>query len=302
MFSFHSKYFVYRELKRAPQKLSFCFKCPDTGTVRILGNILYARLGVRLQQAYNSALLSNTVSLAKTSFDLVEVECSDIGLVLSDRKTRVLTCNVESQPPLRSRQGQILEEVSDFKYLDSRINSSEKDIKVRNSLAWQALNDTSSIWSSSLFRDLKIRLFQATIDSVLLYGCKGGVTYYHYGSYTPWIPMDHIPPCSAVSITPVGETESPTHTPRRPSNFIRKDRLGLAGHCCRSPELPASQLVVWQPTHGHLRRARSPSVYIHRNPDEGGQGRIHQRSNSHTAWTTERARQPSDYSSSAEAA
>ena len=28
-------------LKRAPQKLSFCFKCPDIGTVRILGNILY---------------------------------------------------------------------------------------------------------------------------------------------------------------------------------------------------------------------------------------------------------------------
>ena len=40
MFSVHSKYFVYRELKRTPQKLSFCFKCPDTGTVRILGNIL----------------------------------------------------------------------------------------------------------------------------------------------------------------------------------------------------------------------------------------------------------------------
>ena len=36
MFSFHSKFFVYRWLKRAPQKLSFCFKCPDTGqhTVR----------------------------------------------------------------------------------------------------------------------------------------------------------------------------------------------------------------------------------------------------------------------------
>ena len=34
MFSFHSKYSVYRELKRAPQKLSFCFKCQDTGTVR----------------------------------------------------------------------------------------------------------------------------------------------------------------------------------------------------------------------------------------------------------------------------
>ena len=39
MFSFHSKYFVYRELKKAPQKLSFCFKWPDTGTVRTLGNL-----------------------------------------------------------------------------------------------------------------------------------------------------------------------------------------------------------------------------------------------------------------------
>ena len=42
MFSFHSKYFVCRELKKGPQKLSFCFKIPDTGTVRILGNILYS--------------------------------------------------------------------------------------------------------------------------------------------------------------------------------------------------------------------------------------------------------------------
>ena len=43
MFSFHSKYSVYRELKRAPQKLSFCFKCQDTGTVRILGIMLFCK-------------------------------------------------------------------------------------------------------------------------------------------------------------------------------------------------------------------------------------------------------------------
>ena len=42
MFSFHSKYFVYRPLKRAPQKLSFCFQWPHTGTGRILGNIQYS--------------------------------------------------------------------------------------------------------------------------------------------------------------------------------------------------------------------------------------------------------------------
>ena len=42
IFSFLSKYFVYRKLKRALQKLSFCFNRPDTGTGRILGNILYS--------------------------------------------------------------------------------------------------------------------------------------------------------------------------------------------------------------------------------------------------------------------
>ena len=102
---------------------------------------------------------------------------------------------------------------------------------------------------------------------------KGG----HLLSLCKSPPMDHIPPCSAVSITPVGETESSTQTSRRPSNFVRQDRLGLAGHCRCSPELPASQLVLWRVTHGHLRCTRSPSVYIHRNPDERGYGRIHQR-------------------------
>ena len=46
MFSFHSKYFAYRELKRAPQKLSFCFKVSgywyrsDTGQHTVPAKIL----------------------------------------------------------------------------------------------------------------------------------------------------------------------------------------------------------------------------------------------------------------------
>ena len=40
-FSFHLKYFVYRKLKRMLQKLSFCFKWPDTGTCRILHGTTY---------------------------------------------------------------------------------------------------------------------------------------------------------------------------------------------------------------------------------------------------------------------
>ena len=40
MFGFLSEYLVYRKQRRAREKLSFRFKCPDTGTVRVLGNIL----------------------------------------------------------------------------------------------------------------------------------------------------------------------------------------------------------------------------------------------------------------------
>ena len=65
MFSFHSKYFVYRELKRAPQKLSFCFKCPDTGTVQILGNILYDKNNLKAVFVSSSCLFTFSLSRAQ---------------------------------------------------------------------------------------------------------------------------------------------------------------------------------------------------------------------------------------------
>ena len=56
-------------------------------------------------------------------------------LVFNDRRRKVLTCDVESQPtPLLSRQSKILKVVPDFKYLGSWVNSTEKDIEVRKSL------------------------------------------------------------------------------------------------------------------------------------------------------------------------
>ena len=58
MFSFHSKCCIYRELKRAPQKLSFCFKCTDTGTVRILGSILYIEIDDKELDAFVRTILA----------------------------------------------------------------------------------------------------------------------------------------------------------------------------------------------------------------------------------------------------
>ena len=70
MFSFHWKHFVYQELKRAPQKLSFCVTCPDTGAVRILGNILYRD---------RDDLTINTDDL--TESQLVEIAAKPINII-----------------------------------------------------------------------------------------------------------------------------------------------------------------------------------------------------------------------------
>ena len=42
----------------------------------------------------------------------------------------------------------------------------------------------------------------------------------------------------------------------RVSQKVAAMRMRLAGHCHRHQELPASHLVLWEPTHGHRSRGR----------------------------------------------
>ena len=46
--------------------------------------------------------------------------------------------------------GTEIEWVDDFKYLGSWVESTEKDITVRKTLSWQALNGMSKIWKSEM--------------------------------------------------------------------------------------------------------------------------------------------------------
>lgn len=86
----------------------------------------------------------------------VERECKKVGLGLNAKKSKGLPLNVDSSPPLHTADGTEIEWVDDFKYLGSWVESTEKDISVRRALAWQALNKMTSIWTSSMRRDLKI--------------------------------------------------------------------------------------------------------------------------------------------------
>ena len=103
-----------------------------------------------LDFADDIALLSDAIEQAQELLLRVEKECKKVGLGLNGPKTKYLAYNIEVPTILRTREGVILEQKDDFKYLGSWVNESEKDIAVRKALAWKALNDMDKIWRSSM--------------------------------------------------------------------------------------------------------------------------------------------------------
>ena len=66
-----------------------------------------------------------------------------------------------------------IEVVQDFKYLGAMMASSAGDIKVRKGQAWGAFWKLKDIWKAkSISIQLKIRLFKASVLSILLYGSE----------------------------------------------------------------------------------------------------------------------------------
>ena len=54
--------------------------------------------------------------------------------------------------------------MEDFVYLGAWVGSTEHDFIVRKAKAWAACHKMKKIWKSKLRKDLKIRLFEATVS------------------------------------------------------------------------------------------------------------------------------------------
>lgn len=80
---------------------------------------------------------------AQERLNRVEGECTEVGPRLNARKTEEIThiYTIHMDHPQSTKaDGNALQEVSDFKYLGSWMNSTEQDIEVRKALACRALN------------------------------------------------------------------------------------------------------------------------------------------------------------------
>ena len=109
---------------------------------------------------------------------------------------------------------------------------------------------------------MKVRLFIATVESVLLYGSEAWTITKTMkkkidGCYTRMLRMS-----LGVSWKQKLTNEELYQELPKVTNKIAERRLKLAGHCIRHPEISASTLVLWQPKRGAPRPGRPAVTYV----------------------------------------
>ena len=146
------------------------------------------------------------------------------------------------------------------------MRDSRKDFLAQRAQTFDAANKMWRVWKSDIFRNLKIRLFRVTVESVLLYGSETWCMTIWLkkrldGAYTRLLQK-------ALNISwklKVPNAELYGGMPR-PSTLVTKRRLQLAGHCFRASGTqyqPASDLVFWQ-SHERFRVGQGNSLTYNR--------------------------------------
>ena len=219
-----------------------------------------------LDFADDIVLLSNEIEQAKQLVHSVEAECVLVGLRLNAVKTKVMFFNTDVQT-LHSMDGTEIKQAltdtgdQDFIYLGSWCTK-DRDIRTRKALAWKSLHKLNKVWSSDMSRKIKINLFRATTETILLYGSSTWTLTKQEetsldGTYTRMLRK----------VLNINWSERITNATlygslSRVSETIRTRRLKLAGHVFRDNSSPAHRTVTWLPTHGYAVRGRPQTSFV----------------------------------------
>ena len=90
---------------------------------------------------------------------------------INTAKTKFIALNIPDDVKL-DLDGKLLERVDDFQYLGSYVASTEKDLELRKGKAWALFWKLSTIWNFSASPCIKLKLFNSSVLSILLYGCE----------------------------------------------------------------------------------------------------------------------------------
>jgi hypothetical protein len=130
-----------------------------------------AKIGA-LAYADDIALLSDIPEKAQQSLTNLADSGGKVGLRINVRKTEYMLFPDDAQHIPLTVYGEPIKKVKDFTYLGIEIGDSQRAFGVRRAKAWAAATKLSKIFHSPVNDALKIRLFRATVESVLLYGCE----------------------------------------------------------------------------------------------------------------------------------
>ena len=218
-----------------------------------------------LDFADDIALLESTIPRAQEQLSRTAAAAEGIGLTISVPKTEYMTINCSSQPPLQV-YGESINHVPDFKYLGSLMASSYKDLLRRKALAWSTFWKLERIWRSHIITiETKVRIFNTTCVTVLLYGCESWVISSEMESkinsfatscYRIMLNIkriDHVPNAQLYV-----DTNTEPLIKR-----VRLRQLTFLGHILRMPEdEPCMMYALYTPTHGRRRAGRQKTSYL----------------------------------------
>ena len=206
------------------------------------------------------AILANTPDQAETLLHSLERAAASIGLHVNAHKAEYMCYNQTGD--ISTLEGTPLKLVDKFTYLESSVESTEKDIETRLTKAWTAINRLSTIWKSDLTDKMKRSFFQAAVTSILLYGCTTWTLTKRLekkldGNYTRMLR----------AILNKSWQQHPTrhqlygHLPPI-TKTIQVRRTRHAGHCWRSRDELIRDVLLWIPTHGRAKAGRPARTYI----------------------------------------
>ncbi|VDP73636.1 unnamed protein product [Schistosoma curassoni] len=121
------------------------------------------------------ALLSHTHEQMQIKTSSVAAVSASVGLSIHKEKTKVLKFKAENSNPI-TVDGESLEDVESLTYMGSIIDEqegSDADVKAEIGKARVAFLQLKNIWNSKqLSTNIKVRIFNTNVKSVLLYGAE----------------------------------------------------------------------------------------------------------------------------------
>ena len=114
-------------------------------------------------------LLANISTQAESLLNSPEQTSKDIHLFVNANKTEYMCFNREGA--ISTLNGGPLKLVDKFMYLCCSVSSTESDVNIRPRKTRTDIDWLSIIWKSNLPDEITLDNFQASVVSILLYGC-----------------------------------------------------------------------------------------------------------------------------------